>query len=134
MIVVVDASAAIKATNPNAHTAIQLLTESTEIIAPTLYYYEILNVFWKFHKHLNYSKELCQSNIDFCLSLPTHYVSLNRFGKNIFEIAIQTSLTCYDSAYLFLAQNEKATLITLDKKKALTAKNLNIKVKLLKAE
>lgn len=111
---VVDASAlaAVLFGEPEGHTVGQQLGDA-QLVAPQLMHYELANVCWvKCRRHPSQRDDLLQMftaerrlGVD---SVPVDHAAA-------LALALQTGLTAYDAAYLWLARELGAELVTLDR-------------------
>lgn len=113
MTLVVDASAiaAVVFGEPDGPT-VAAHVEGESLVAPSLLDYELANIAWKkLRRHPERTTEILAS---------TSRVDGLRITRvpvpvaDIVALAMETGLTAYDAAYLWLAQSKDAELVTLD--------------------
>ena len=87
--------------------------EQSQLAAPRLITFELVNVCWlKCRRHPDLKDALTAQLQSYGrLNIEEHPVDLNA----VLAIALDTDLTAYDAAYLWLARNLSAELVTLDK-------------------
>ncbi len=128
MIIILDASAAAELVMKRtlAKPIEKALTAAEAVLAPELFVAEITNVFWKYHVLQSLDRSLCEMAIRIALQLPDEILPDREFAIQAFELGAQTKLSSYDMFYAALALKKGGKLLTLDKKLARGAKNLNI--------
>jgi len=93
-------------------------------LAPTIYKFEIGNICWKSVRFSSWSREYAIRLMNQALGIPEFYDDLDFQG--VLSLAFDHQLSYYDSSYLALALQSKATLISYDKKLNKAANNLGL--------
>ncbi len=119
--VVIDASAVLSYILPDEPTPSNILSifrkyakDEVSLLAPTLLSYEVGNAIKSVVKQKRLNELTATEIINGFKQLDIHY-----FGPNIsatIALSLEHNLSFYDAAYLILAQEQKARLLTLDKK------------------
>ncbi len=119
--VVIDASAVLSYILPDESTSNNVLNifrkyakDQISLLAPTLLSYEIGNAIKTAVKQKRLDELTAIDIIDNFKHMEIHY-----FDPNILStitLSLEHNLSFYDAAYLCLAQEQKAKLLTLDKK------------------
>ncbi len=117
MIQVVDASAvaAVLFDEPEGAT-VDAHTDGETLIAPHLIDFELANICWK-----RMRREPDQATALLGMLAGLKSVRIQRIAvppTEVAELALQTGLTAYDAAYLWLAITRDAELVTLDNRLA----------------
>lgn len=95
----------------------QWATESRELAAPTLLFYEVTNAIYQYQKHGILSAEAIQLALTAALSLPVHLHGTSELHQAALGLARQFSLSAtYDAHYLALANRLGAEFWTGDEK------------------
>jgi predicted nucleic acid-binding protein len=130
MNIVIDASAAVGLVLavPGTETFVPLLEEATLVTAPDLYIAEVGNALWKYRKADLLPMEQCELLLEQALSLPDRIESSAMFYQEAFALACRHLQPLYDALYLILARRANATILTMDRRLAILAEKLEIKV------
>ncbi len=134
MTLVVDASVAAKWVLPEAHSerANALRAAGEPVIAPDLVYAEIGNAVWKRAIRGEITVGIALEALATATGLFSKLVSIGSLAPHATELAIALEHPIYDCFYLALAEQERAPLITADKRLLAAAKRTkNIAVRLL---
>lgn len=116
--IVLDCSAGMEiALGTDAGKALRtLFLPEEEVVAPSLYSVEVVNVAWKMvHREImekNEAKVLAQD----ALALPDRLVPADDMLTEAFALAVSLDHSVYDMLYLVLARRNDATLMTGDKR------------------
>lgn len=116
--IVLDCSAGMEiALGTDAGKALRtLFLPEEEVVAPSLYSVEVVNVAWKMvHREImekNEAKVLAQD----ALALPDRLVPADDMLIEAFALAVSLDHSVYDMLYLVLARRNDATLMTGDKR------------------
>jgi len=118
MILVLDASAAAEIVMRRTRSAkfTSLTAEAARVIVPELYFFELTNLFWKYHHLARIDKDQCVRALTLAGSLPDESVPAAELVNECFDMACLTGHSAYDLFYLVLARRRGAVLATLDKK------------------
>jgi predicted nucleic acid-binding protein len=129
MIITLDTSAAIEfiISGKKKESIADIIKDAELIIAPSLFIYETINVFWKYTRFSDYPKSLAKRNIEQTLSLIDKFIYPLEYSGEILNISIYTKHSTYDSAYIQAAINYNTSLLTMDKKLSNIAQDLDIK-------
>jgi predicted nucleic acid-binding protein len=101
---------------PLADAANKLLLGNDRFYAPDLIYAEFANVIWKRHHRGEIDgREAARLLADF-LTLPLHIVPSRELATNALELAIKTRRTVYDCLYIAAAIQNKAVMVTADRR------------------
>jgi len=115
---IVDASIAVKwvIEQDNSEQAEALLSSSTSLLAPSLILAEVGNALWKYVRHDKIdATQACSflgvinDGVDFMFQMKELYIEA-------LEIAASLNHPVYDCFYLALARQQKAPLVTADKR------------------
>jgi predicted nucleic acid-binding protein len=123
---VVDASVAAKWVLPEAHSdrAAKLGSGAEPIIAPDLVYAEIGNAIWKRAVQGELSVATAVEALATAVSLFGALVPMQELSDRAIEIAIQLEHPIYDCFYIALAERERATLVSADRRLLAAAKGI----------
>lgn len=115
---VVDASVAVKWLLPEEHTeqAERLLVEGNTLAAPDLLYSEVGNSLWKRVKGREMTQEAGREALLRLTEIEILVTPANLLLDKAFELACDHGRTVYDSIYLALTLEERAILVTGDKR------------------
>ena len=118
MTLVVDASVAAKwvLPEPGSDRADMLRLASEPIIAPDLVHAEIGNAVWKRAVQGEFSTATAVESLSTATGLYTSLVPMAELAARATELAITLKHPIYDCFYLALAERERATLISADKR------------------
>lgn len=105
-----------------------LLEESTRILVPSLYRYEVTNLFWKYHSLHDVPLPQCQSALEKTIRLPDSFVNGDALYEETFKTATLTAHVSYDIFYLVVAQRNNGILATMDTKLRSTAKAQDVRI------
>lgn len=133
---VVVANVAIKwyVDHADSPAAIKIADSDAELLAPDLIYAEVANALWKYVR----AKQINLADASDALrALPTRFdaiVGIDSLADDALQIANELDHPVYDCFYLALAQQEKAPLVTADKRLAAAAQSLpDVEAKLIAA-
>ena len=93
-----------------------LLLPEEEVIAPSLYSIEAVNVAWKLVHRAVMEKNEAKGLIQDALALPDRLVPADDMLVEAFALAVSLDHSVYDMLYLVLARRNDATLMTGDKR------------------
>lgn len=112
-VIIVDASAlaALIFGEPQAEEMARQMV-GARLVSPSLIWFELANVCVKKAKTHPDQREKIVSAFQLGRSLPIELVDV--YHEQVVSLALQTGLTAYDTAYLWLARNLEARLLTLD--------------------
>lgn len=129
MNVVIDASAAVGLVLALPGTEIfePLLEEAALVTAPDLYIAEVGNAIWKYRKADLLTMERCELLLEQAVSLPDRIESSSALYQEAFALACRHLHPVYDAIYLILARRTNATILTMDRRLAVLAGQLEIK-------
>ncbi len=117
-VLVVDASVAVKWFVPEIHhdTALRLLDDRYDLLAPDLIAPEVVNTLWKKIRRHELTVEEGRDAVRLFSSLSLEIYQSRPAILLALEIALDTGGTVYDSVYLALAVVESCPMITADRK------------------
>lgn len=130
MNIVIDASASVGIVLGVTDTGIftPLLEEANLVVAPDLYVAEVANAIWKYRKADLVSMARCQQALEQAVSLPDRFDSSATLYIEAFALACRHQHPIYDALYLVLARRNNASILTLDRRLAALAEQLEIAV------
>lgn len=130
MNVVIDASAAVGLVLavPGSEAFAVPLERAALVITPDLYVAEVCNALWKYRRAELVPMERCEQALEQILNLPDRIESSSALHLEAFALACRHLHPVYDALYLVLARRNDATLLTLDKRLATLAGQLEIDV------
>ncbi len=130
MIICIDASAAVQfALNPEEFSRIgSVIVEANYVVTPHLYIYECTNTIWKYVQFVKASPKLGYELLHNLKTIPDEFIFSEDAHELILRIAIDHSISAYDSAYLQVALWGGAILLSLDKKLISAAEALDVEV------
>ena len=119
---VIDTSALAAAVfgEPDAEEVASRLDGAERVVAPALIWFELANTCWKKIRRHPEQREWLLERFERAGELPIQTLDINY--RAAIELATDTGLTAYDAAYLWLARDLDADLVTLDKRLAATAR------------
>ena len=128
MKVILDVSAAFAVTTGSSASRnfIPILQSATQVLAPDLFYSEATNAAWKFHYIEDATPEEAQKLAERSIQLVDIFFPSESLWQEALNLACQTEHPTYDCYYLILAQEQKATLLTCDKRLIKVARRLGI--------
>lgn len=103
-----------------------ILESAEKVIAPDLFYSEATNTAWKFHHIEDASEKESMKLAERAIQLIDLFIQSDLLWKTALHLACELDHSTYDCYYLALAQNEKATLLTTDKRLLRIANRLEI--------
>jgi len=129
MNIVVDASAAVGLVLALPGTGIftPLLEQAALVTAPDLYIAEVGNVLWKYRKTELLPMERCELLLEHAISLPDRIETSSALYQEAFALACRHLHPVYDAIYLILTRRTNATILTMDRRLAMLAGQLEIK-------
>lgn len=130
MNVVIDASAAVGLALPipGSETFATPLEQADLVMAPDLFIAEVCNAFWKYRKAELLSVMRCELALEQVLNLPDRIESSSALHLEAFALACRHMHPVYDALYLVLARRNNAVLLTMDRRLAALANQLDIEV------
>jgi predicted nucleic acid-binding protein len=133
MILIVDASVAIKwvLPEPDSHVALALRTDERLFSAPSLIIEEISNIAWKYVRRgeLNRDKSLVVARV--AIGLVHVIAPAAELYERALTLAIDLDHPIYDCFYLALAAREGAPVVTADARLAKLAERIGVTVERL---
>lgn len=129
MNIVVDASAAVGLVLALPGTGIftPLLEQAALVTAPDLYIAEVGNALWKYRKADLLPMERCELLLEHAISLPDRIETSSALYQEAFALACRHLHPVYDAIYLVLTRRTNATILTMDRRLAMLAGQLEIK-------
>ena len=129
MIVVLDASAAIKIVYHRASTKkfSETITKADWVIAPDIFISEVTNVFWKYHQFEDLPLDITEELLNKTIRLIDDVIDAGDLYQEAFSFSCQTSHPVYDSMYLICARRHNAILVSVDNKLNKLAQKYSIK-------
>ena len=126
MIVIVDASVAVKwvLPEPDSALATALRQPGDALIAPSLVIAEIGNALWKSALRGDISKANATSALEIAVSHYARIEPLDQLAARATELAIALRHPIYDCFYLALAERERAPIVSADAKLLAAAKRM----------
>ena len=122
-IVCIDASFVVRLATSNAETTVfrdlwqQWELEKYQKIAPTLFYYEIINAFHRYAISGELTPEEAEKALEYSLSLEIEFYRNVSLHRKAFNLAKKLALpAAYDAHYLALAQDLSAEFYTADRR------------------
>ena len=127
MRIVLDASAAanIILRTDLAPALIAKLKQSPLVIAPTLYHSEIGNTLWKTVRFGDLDQKSALTRYTEAIGLIDVFEADEQLAAEAMSTAIRYNHTVYDMLYVILARRHSCTVLTVDKKLAALAEQLN---------
>ena len=140
MKVVIDASVSAKwflqedeESTEMARRILLLITEGDiQPIVPNLWFYEMLNIFWKAVQIKGLPVEIFEEAVSSIQGLGMDIREQYEFGREILSLAVQLRTSVYDASYIELSKRENAILLTEDKKLLKKAKEVGVEAFSLK--
>jgi predicted nucleic acid-binding protein len=116
--IVVDASVVAAAffRERHAEAAKTILLSKARLIAPDLIHAEIASVIWKRRRRGEIDSNEAIELLNNMLDLPIEIFSSEQLIGSALVMAMQTDRTVYDCLYVALAMQEKATMISADRR------------------
>jgi predicted nucleic acid-binding protein len=130
MNIVIDASAAVGLVLalPGTENFTPLLEQAALVTAPDIFIAETSNAFWKYRKADLLSATRSELALEQAICLPDRFESSSALYLEAFALACRHLHPVYDALYLVLARRTNATLLTLDRRLAALAGQLEIGV------
>lgn len=129
MNLVLDASAAIDiARGKMGEQGISALERANVIIAPDLFFSEVANAVWKYHRFEKLSLEECLKLKQRCFSMVDKSISAGDVIDEAFLLAVQFQHSVYDACYMVCARRFNASLLSSDQKLLRISEQLTIPV------
>ena len=94
-----------------------------DLHAPSLLAYELTNVAGKKHELYPDQAEAAIEGLDLGLSMVTHWVDVDY--QSVLRIALETGISAYDAAYLWVARSSGLQLVTFDAELQRAIRRLN---------
>ena len=96
------------------------------VMAPDLFYSEAANVVWKMYRFEQKELETYELALRSAINMVDEFYGSELLWENAFKLACETEHTVYDCMYLWLALENQAGLISVDKKLNRKARELGI--------
>jgi len=130
MNVVIDASAAVGLVLafPGTERFAAPLEQANLVAAPDLYVAEVCNALWKYRKADLLPIARCELAVEQALNLPDRIEPSGALHVEAFALACRHLHPVYDALYLVLARRNNALLLTLDRRLAALAEQLDIEI------
>lgn len=130
MNLVVDASAALGVVlaMPGTESFTLPLEEASLVTAPDLFIAEVANALWKYHTFGLLPMVHCEVALQRATDLPDRIESSAALQVEAFALACRQRHPVYDALYLVLARRNNAVLLTMDRRLAALARQLDIEV------
>lgn len=130
MNVVMDASAAVglALAFPAAECFAVPVEQAALVIVPDLYVAEVCNVLWKYQQSGHLPMTRCEQAVEQLMQLPDRIEPGSHLYTEAFALACRHRHPVYDALYLVLARRNNAILLTLDRRLAVLAEQLEIEV------
>lgn len=130
MNLVIDASAAVGLVLGITGTEVftPLLEQADLVVAPDLYLAEIANAIWKYRKADLPPMARCEQVLEQAKNLPDHLESSSDLCLEAFALASRHRHPVYDALHLVLARRNNASILTMDRRLAELASQLEIAV------
>lgn len=130
MIVVLDASAAVHVllNGPRAAAVTPALADAEAVVAPDLVIAEVANALWKYVRAGQLDIDRALVALNDMSSLVTELVPVAPLSQETLAEAVRIDHPVYDVAYLVAARRKAATLATFDRRLAVLAEELGIRV------
>jgi len=130
MNIVIDASAAVGLVLGITGTEIftPLLEQANLVVAPDLYVAEVASAIWKYRKADLVPMARCEHVLELVVSLPDRFESSSSLFLEAFALACRHRHPVYDALYLVLARRNNASILTMDRRLAALAEQLEIAV------
>ena len=118
MIVVLDASAAIKIVYQHASTKkfSEVIINADWVIAPDIFISEVTNVFWKYYQFEDLPLDITENLLNKAIRLIDDVIETGDLYQEAFSFSCQTNHSVYDSMYLICARRYNAILASADNK------------------
>ena len=104
-----------------ADEALELMQQS-EVCVPSLLAYELTNIAWKKIAHRGEPSAFVAAGLRLGLMRPFTWLDVDHVA--VLELASSLGVSAYDGAYLYLARDLGATLLTFDRRLAQAAQSL----------
>lgn len=102
---------------------------NAELVAvPSLYRFEITNLFWKYHTFHEVPLPRCQSALESGIQLPDEFIPGEELYEESFKNACLTEHVSYDVFYLVVAERLNGSLVTLDEDLRTLAREQDVSV------
>ena len=130
MIIVLDASAAIKIINQKKSTKkfSEYIINADWVIAPDIFISEVTNVYWKYHQFENLPSEMSENLLNKTIRLVDDVIETGDLYQEAFSFSCHTNHPVYDSIYLICARRYNAIFASADNKLNKLAKKHTIKI------
>jgi predicted nucleic acid-binding protein len=130
MNIVLDASAAVGLVLdlPGTELFTAPLEQAALVTSPDLFIAEVGNALWKYRKADLLPMVRCELAFEQALSLPDRIEPSSTLHLEAFALACRHLQPVYDTLYLVLARRNNAVLLTLDRRLAALAGQLEIEV------
>lgn len=122
---VVDSSVAAKWIFPGvdeefSDEAAQFVTRSAkgefQLLVPDLFWLEMAKILWKAARKGRCTTDTARQGLSYLRTIALETLPTNPLAETALALALATDRTAYDCAYVVLAVNEKATLISADRR------------------
>ena len=122
---VIDASAALNAVMPDEETnesgarlVSDYLSGEIQLVAPTLWAYEVTQGLRKAVTHERVSREVADRSVRFLLGLGVVLTEYAVLAERTWNLALDYKLSIYDACYVALAEQERCQCLTADQRLA----------------
>ena len=131
MILVVDASVAVKWVLPESDSALaaELRTADDELIGPSLAWAEIGSAIWKAVRRGDITARDARETLQIAVAHYHRIEPLDEYAERALALAIELRHPIYDCFYLALAERENAPLVTADEEMIAAARKAKIKAR-----
>ena len=126
MIVVLDASAAVRVARDEGAEFAEILDSADLVIAPDLINAEVCSALRKYVRAKLVSEAQAATTVHRALALVDEVYPLGDLVAEVLELTAGTTASAYDAFYLALARRQHATFITADNALRRTAASLSI--------
>jgi len=130
MICILDACAAIEVVlgRPKMSSIAEILRESEQVVAPTLYTYEVSNVLWKYHARDYIPVQVLLRKLQYSYELVDQYVDAGDLMNNALKLACELKHPVYDTMYVTACQKNEGLLVSLDSRLSELARQIGLPV------
>lgn len=92
------------------------LRDAKLVAVPSLYRFEITNLFWKYYSFHDVLLPRCQSALESGMRLPDEFIPGDELYEESFKTACLTAHVSYNVFYLVVAERLNGSLVTRDDK------------------
>lgn len=118
---VVDASVAVKWVIEEDDTRAALALLEHDILSPSIWIAECANALWAINKRGKLSAAVVEDRLDNLLQAPVRTVATRDFVATALRLSLEFGHPVYDCLYLAVAREERALLVTADRRLAQAA-------------